>query len=91
MEWTATESPDWRPLEANGPLEERADYMHMAACGTIQLYKHRDTRRYLNIDGDCVRFYLREGGEFTEVDRESALLRVRGSITRTAPMQNGRD
>ena len=65
MEWTATESPD---------------YMHMGACGNIQLYKHRDTRRYLNIDADCVRFYLREGSEFAEVDRRAALLHVKDSI-----------
>ena len=87
MEWTATELPNWRPLEANVPLEERPDYMHMGACGTIQLYKHRDTRRYLNIDGDCARFYLCKGGELAEVDRESALLHMQGSITRTAQTQ----
>jgi len=78
MEWTATELPDWRPLEANVPLEERPDYMHMGVCGTIQLYKHRDTRRYLNIDADCVRFYLRRDGGFAEADREAAFLHVHG-------------
>ena len=42
MEWTATELPDWRPLEANVPLEERPDYMHMGVCGTIQLYERHN-------------------------------------------------
>ena len=76
---TVTQSPDWRPLEANVPPEQRPNYMHMGVCGSIQLYKHRDTRRYLNIDADCVRFFVRKDtGELAEADRDSAFCYVHG-------------
>ena len=60
MNTTEMQVPDWRPLEANVPLHHRANYMHMGVCGSIKLNKHRDTRRYLNIDADCVRFFVRK-------------------------------
>lgn len=79
MNTTEVQVPDWRPLEANVPLHDRANYMHMGVCGSIQLYKHRDTRRYLNIDLDCVRFFIRKNtGELVEADRETAFGHVHG-------------
>jgi hypothetical protein len=49
---------DWAPLEQMlGPnLCER--FMFMGRSGTIYLYKHIDTQRYLNLDaqGQCFRY-----------------------------------
>ena len=57
--------PDWRPLVAVARLSrasdallalDEQDFMYMAAALsvdgalTIHLYKHRETRRYLNLD-----------------------------------------
>lgn len=69
------EEPDWRPLvavarlsresEALPSIDER-DFMYMAAvvrpsCSLrIHLYKHRDTRHYLNLD-DCGHAYQYRG------------------------------
>ena len=79
MTSTAAPTIDWHPLEANVPVHDRPDYMHMGVCGTVQMYKHRDTRRYLNIDVDCVRFFVRDkSGELVAVDRETAFLHVYG-------------
>ncbi len=44
----------WRPLERclahYGLSEFLESFMWMGHCGAIQLYKHRMTRRYLNLD-----------------------------------------
>jgi len=42
--------PDWRPLENAIPSDYAEDFMFMGKAGGIVLYKHRITRRYLNID-----------------------------------------
>ena len=57
--------PDWRPLVAVARLSrtsdvllslDEQDFMYMAAASsvhcafTIHLYKHQETRRYLNLD-----------------------------------------
>jgi hypothetical protein len=51
-------SSEWTPLEqVLGPeLSER--FMYMGRAGEIYLYKHIDTRRYLNLDeqGQCFRY-----------------------------------
>jgi hypothetical protein len=59
------DQPDWRPLEAVARLSrttheipsiKMCDFMHMACVEEpwtalrIQLYKHIETRRYLNLD-----------------------------------------
>jgi hypothetical protein len=59
------DAPDWRPLVAVARLSrvsnalrslDEQDFMYMAAASsvhralTIHLYKHRETRRYLNLD-----------------------------------------
>ena len=50
------DEPDWHPLEA--VLSRRAceDFIYMGHVGDLVLYKHRDTRRYLNIDAVTGRF-----------------------------------
>ncbi|AXC16241.1 hypothetical protein ACPOL_7041 (plasmid) [Acidisarcina polymorpha] len=54
----ATETREsWRPLEnAIGPALCK-DFMWMGQAGTVQLYKHIDTRRYLLIDSATGAFY----------------------------------
>jgi len=40
--------------------------------GDIMLYKHRTTRRYLNIDAATGRFCRYADGEYVEIDRRQA-------------------
>jgi hypothetical protein len=70
--------PDWRPLENAIPPEYCEDYMYMGKAGDIVLYKHRLTRRYLNIDAVTGRFYRYAYGEYVEIDRRQALDSVYG-------------
>jgi hypothetical protein len=42
------------------------------------LYKHRLTRRYLNIDAVTGKFYRYASGEYFEIDRRQALDSVYG-------------
>ena len=72
--------PDWKPLEAVLPPGRCSPFMYMGNAGGIVLYKHRDTRRYLNIDAATGRFYRYVDGHYTEIDRELALKYVHGSI-----------
>lgn len=69
--------PNWAPLEMVLPPCERPDYMYMGRVGEIELYKHRLTRRYLNISSDGRRFYRFYDGMYAEIDRQSALDHVR--------------
>ena len=69
--------PNWAPLEHVLPPEERMDFMYMGRVGEIELYKHRWTRRYLNIGSDCRSFYLYSDGKYVEVERSVALDHVR--------------
>jgi len=41
-------------------------------AGDIVLYKHRLTRRYLNIDAVTGKFYRYANGEYVEIDRRQA-------------------
>lgn len=48
--------PNWVPLERFAELATKAgqplhpgDFMHMGSAGPVELYKHCDTRRYLNL------------------------------------------
>ena len=72
-------APDWRPLENAIPPEYCEDFMFMGSAGGIVLYKHRDTRRYLNIDAATGRFYRYANGDYIETDREQAIEYVYGS------------
>jgi hypothetical protein len=50
--------PNWRPLERLLSVEECSNCMYMGRSGPIELYKHRETRRYLNIHAESGEFYL---------------------------------
>ena len=53
----ASISADWWPLERMIGSSRCVDFMFMCRSEQIHLYKHRDTRRYLNIalDRTCFR------------------------------------
>jgi hypothetical protein len=65
--------PDWRPLENAIPPESCEDFMFMGKAGGIVLYKHRLTRRYLNIDAATGRFYRYTNEDYVETDQRQAL------------------
>ena len=69
--------PNWVPLERNLTRQECAAFMYMGRAGDIELYKHRETRRYLNIRLDGRSFYRYLGGRYVEVTRSEALDHVR--------------
>ena len=54
----ASMSADWQPLERMLGPYLCVDFMFMGRSEQIHLYKHRDTRRYLNVapDGTCFRY-----------------------------------
>ena len=56
---------------------ELENFMYMGRAGEIELYKHRFTRRYLNISADGRRFYRYSDGMYVEVSQTSALDYVR--------------
>jgi hypothetical protein len=64
--------PDWRPLEQALPSEFCEEFMFMGKAGVIVLYKHRITRRYLNIDAVTGKFYRYTDGKYIEIDRRKA-------------------
>lgn len=74
MQSSILTAPNWKPLESAVPECWLPDYMHMGEHGTIQLYKRRDNRLYLNIDTDCMRFYQHRDGSYIEVSRATAIL-----------------
>jgi len=63
---------DWRPLERALPSEYCESFMFMGKAGDIVLYKHRLTRRYLNIDAVTGKFYRYTNDEYVEIDRRHA-------------------
>jgi hypothetical protein len=73
------DEPDWKPLEGALSQQNYADFMYMGRVGEIVLYKHRDTRRYLNIDAKTGRFYRYADGDYIEINREQAIEHVYGS------------
>ena len=46
--------------------------MFMGKAGDIVIYKHRLTRRYLNIDAVTGKFYRYANDEYVEIDRRQA-------------------
>ena len=46
--------------------------MFMGKAGDIVIYKHRLTRRYLNIDAVTGKFYRYANGDYVEIDRRQA-------------------
>jgi len=71
--------PDWKPLEGVISSEDCESFMYMGHVGGIVLYKHRYTRRYLNIDAETGRFYRYADGDYIEINREQAIEHVYGS------------
>jgi hypothetical protein len=71
--------PNWKPLEGVLSLEHCEYFMYMGHVSGIVLYKHRDTRRYLNIDAATGQFYRYVNGDYAEISREEALEHVYGS------------
>jgi hypothetical protein len=69
--------PKWIPLEMTVPACELDDFMYMGRAGGIELYKHRLTRRYLNISSDGGKFYRRRDGAYIEITKAEALEYVR--------------
>jgi hypothetical protein len=68
--------PNWAPLESAVPATELENFMYMGCAGEIELYKHRFTRRYLNIGRHSERFYRYLNGEYVEISRAAALEHV---------------
>ena len=69
----AVGEPSWAPLERILTRTECEAYMYMGRDGDIELYKHRVTRRYLNISRDGSNFYHYVGGRYVEVTQSAAL------------------
>lgn len=69
--------PNWAPLKAAVPAAELEFFMFIGSAGEIELYKHRLTRRYLNISRDAQTFYQYLNGSYIEITREAALEYVR--------------
>lgn len=53
-----TGEPNLAPLKQVIPPNRVKDYMWMGSRGTIECYKHRDTRRYLYLDAVTGQAYL---------------------------------
>jgi hypothetical protein len=71
-------SPNWRPLERLFSAEECSNFIYMGKSGSIELYKHRETRRYLNIHAESGEFYLHGNRTYTRVSKAAALAYVFG-------------
>ena len=71
------DEPNWTPLELAVPAGELENFMYMGRAGEIELYKHRLTRRYLNISRDDGRFYRYCDGTYIEISQSDALDHVR--------------
>jgi hypothetical protein len=68
--------PNWRPLEMALASSDCEHFMYMGRSGEIELYKHRCTRRYLNISSDGRRFYRLVGNEYIATSRGEAIEHV---------------
>jgi hypothetical protein len=68
---------DWAPLEQMLGPKLCESFMYMGRSGKIYLYKHIDTRRYLNLDaqGQCFRF---TGKGYEPEERVTAVARAFG-------------
>ena len=70
-------SSEWTPLERMLGTELCESFMYMGRSGDLYLYKHIDTRRYLNLDaeGQCFRY---TGSGYEPEDRAKAVAHVFG-------------
>jgi hypothetical protein len=66
---------DWAPLERVLGPQLCECFMFMGRSGELYLYKHIDTRRYLNLDtqGRCFRY---TGNEYAPEDLRRAIAQV---------------
>lgn len=71
------DEPNWTPLELAVPASELDSFMYMGRAGEVELYKHRFTRRYLNIGRNSQKFYQYLDGKYVEITQAAALARVR--------------
>jgi hypothetical protein len=72
------DEPNWTPLELAVPACELENFMYMGCAGEIELYKHRLTRRYLNIGRNSHKFYRYIDRKYVEITRAAAFEHVRG-------------
>ena len=68
--------PNWRSLEMVLTPGDCEDFMYMGRNGEIELYKHRWTRRYLNISADGGRFYRLTSNAYIEISMREAIEHV---------------
>ncbi|MBS1805457.1 MAG: hypothetical protein JST28_19010 [Acidobacteria bacterium] len=68
--------PNWCPLERVLTPGDCEDFMYMGRTGEIELYKHRWTRRYLNISAEGGRFYRLAGNAYIEISKCEAIEHV---------------
>ena len=54
--------PNWVPLLTRLTPHQCATFMYVGRIGTIHLYKHKITRRYLNLDAEGSCFVWRWAG-----------------------------
>jgi hypothetical protein len=65
---------NWRPLERAIPGVDLSLFMFMGNLEGLHLYKHRDNRRYLNLDAATGDFYVFGGdGVYRRIPRADAL------------------
>jgi len=65
----------WKPLENAIGCENCSEYMFMTTSGDglkIHCYKHKLTRRYLNVDSEGI-FYRYENEGYKILSKENAL------------------
>jgi hypothetical protein len=72
----AVGKPNWAPLEMLLSPSECEDYMYIGRVENIELYKHRWTRRYLNIRSDGRCFYRLANGTYIEISKDEAIRHV---------------
>jgi hypothetical protein len=70
--------PNWTPLKLAVHASELENFMYIGRAREIELYKHRLTRRYLNIGKTSHKFYRYIEGKYVEIRRAAALEQVRG-------------
>lgn len=78
MAHTNDDDAIWLPLENIFSAEQCAEFMYMGSVGSIRQYKHRDTRRYINIDASSGEFHQRVDQEYRKVSKSAAIAYVFG-------------
>lgn len=68
----------WEPLRAILGHEGCDDFMFMHRSGPVYAYKHRATRRYLNLDADGKAYrWAGPDAEYDQIDLADALKHAR--------------